>query len=127
MTVSQKIRTALVGGADERLILIRDSNKAVSRAVLMSPKLNDRELETYASMKNVAEEVLRVLATKRAFVRHYQVVRGLANNPRTPIDCALPLLARLNDRDLRGLSVNRNVADAVRQAAGRMCNVRRGS
>ena len=124
MSVSEKIRTALLGGSEERLILIRDPNKAVARAVLYSPKLNERELETFAAMKNVAEEVLRTLAIKRSFVRHYPVVRALANNARTPIDAVLPLLSRLNDRDLRSLAVNRNVADAVRHMAARLSRAR---
>jgi hypothetical protein len=126
MTVSQKIRAALLGGADERLILIRESNKAVTRAVLYSPKLTDRELEAIACMRSVDEEVLRLLAAKRSFVRHYSVIHGLANNPRAPIDVVLPLLTRLNDHDLKALSINRNVADAVRKAAGRLSKARQG-
>ena len=127
MSASQKIRTALVGSTSERLILIRDANKAVARAVLMSPKVNPRDLEIYASMKNVAEEVLRALGTKRAFLRHYPVLRALANNPRTPVDVVLPLVARLFEHDLKALAVNRNVADTVRLAAAHLYGVRRGS
>lgn len=126
MTVSEKIRAALLGSAEQRLILIRESNKAVTRAVLYSPKLSDRELEAIATMRNVDEEVLRLIAGKRSFLRHYSVVHGLANNPRTPIDVVLPLLARLNDHDLKALAINRNVADAVRQSAGRLSKARRG-
>ena len=126
MTVSQKIRAALLGGADERLLLIRESNKAVTRAVVYSPKLTDREIEAIATMRNVDEEVLRLIAGKRAFVRHYAVVYGLVNNPKAPIDVALPLIVRLNDRDLKALSINRNVADAVRQTAGRLSKARQG-
>jgi hypothetical protein len=125
MSASEKIRAALMGVAEERLILIRDGNKAVARAVLFSPKLTERELEAFAAMKNVAEEVLRALAVKRSFVRHYPVVRALTSNSRAPIDAVLPLLPRLNDRDLRVLAVNRNVADAVRQAAARLSRARR--
>ena len=126
MTVSEKIRAALLGSADERLLLIRESNKAVTRAVLYSPKLTDREIEAIASMRNVDEEVLRLLAAKRAFMRHYTVLHALANNPRAPIDVALPLVPRLNDRDLKALAINRNVADAVRQSAARLSKARQG-
>ena len=126
MTVSEKIRAALLGGADERLLLIRESNKAVTRAVLYSPKLTDREIEVIANMRNVDEEVLRLLAAKRAFMRHYSVIHGLANNPRAPIDVVLPLVPRLNDRDLKALAINRNVADAVRQSALRLSRARQG-
>lgn len=127
MTVSERIHAALTGGTDERMLLIRDANKAVARAALMSPKVTERELEAFASMTNIAEEVLRALAARRAFTRHYAVVRSLANNPRMPIDGALPLLARLNERDLRTLAVNHNVGDPVRHAAAQLAQARQRS
>lgn len=119
MSASEKIRTALLGNQEERLLLIRDSNKAVARAVLQSPKLSDVEVESFASMKTIAEESLRLIAMKRAFMRHYPVVYALANNPRAPIDVTLPLLNRLHERDLKALAINKNVADALRAAAAR--------
>ncbi|HEV2175676.1 MAG TPA: hypothetical protein VGW33_00505 [Terriglobia bacterium] len=119
MSAGEKIRTALLGNQEERLVLIRDSNKTVARAVLQSPKLSEMEVEAFASMKTIAEEALRVIAMNRAFTRHYPLVYALANNPRAPIDVTLPLLNRLNDRDLKALAVNKNVADALRTAAAR--------
>jgi hypothetical protein len=124
MTPAQKIKTALTGNQEERLALIRDSNKLVSRAVLQSPKLSDGEVEAYASMKNVTEEVLRLIAMNRAFMKSYSVVRALINNPRTPIDVGLPLLPRLNERDLKGLAINKNVAETLRGLATKMIKQR---
>lgn len=124
MTPAQKIKTALTGNQEERLVLIRDSNKLVARAVLQSPKLSDGEVEAYASMKNVTEEVLRLIAMNRAFLKSYSVVRALINNPRTPIDVGLPLLPRLNERDLKGLSINKNVAETLRGLAVKMMKQR---
>ena len=117
MTPAEKIKTALTGNQEERLVLIRDSNKLVARAVLGSPKLNDAEIEAYATMKNVTEEVLRQIAMTRAFMKSYAVVRALANNPRTPIDVGLPLINRLNERDLKGLTLNKNVPETLRTLA----------
>lgn len=117
MTPAEKIKTALTGNQEERLLLIRDSNKLVARAVLQSPKLSDAEIEAYAAMKNVSEEVLRLVSTNRAFMKSYSVVRSLLNNPRSPIDITLPLLTRLNERDLKGLSLNKNVAETLRGMA----------
>ena len=62
MLPSEKIKAALTGNMEERLLLIRDSNKLVARAVLGSPKLTDQEIENFASMKNVTEEVLRLIS-----------------------------------------------------------------
>jgi len=117
MTVAEKINAALMGNQEERTILVRDSNKIVSRAVIQSPKLTDQEVENIATMKNVSEEVLRLLAMNRKFIRSYSVARNLINNPRTPIDTSLPLIHRMNDRDLKELARNKNVAEVVRSMA----------
>lgn len=120
MTVAEKINAALMGAQEERTILVLDSNKIVARAVLQSPKLTDQEVENIATMKNVSEEVLRLVAMNRKFIRSYSIARNLVNNPRTPIDTGLPLIHRLNDRDLKELSRNKNVAEAVRSMANKM-------
>lgn len=120
MTVAEKINAALMGNQEERTLLVRDSNKIVARAVLQSPKLTDQEVENIATMKNVSEEVLRLLAMNRKFIRGYSVVRNLINNPRTPIDTGLPLIHRLNDRDLKELSRNKNIAEVVRSMAEKL-------
>ena len=117
MTTAQKIKTALTGSQDERLLLIRDSNKVVARAVLQSPKISDMEIENMASMKSVTEEVLRLIATNRKFMKSYGVMRQLINNPRTPIDVSLPLLNRLNERDLKGIMLNKNIPEVIRSMA----------
>ena len=120
MTVAEKINAALMGGQEERAILIRDANKIVARAVLQSPKLSDQEAENIATMKNVSEEVLRLVAMNRKFIRSYSVARNLINNPRTPIDTGLPLIHRMNDRDLKELSRNKNVAEVIRSMATKL-------
>lgn len=120
MNVAEKINAALMGNQEERTVLVRDSNKIVARAVLQSPKLSDQEVENIATMKNVSEEVLRLVAMNRKFIRSYAVARNLVNNPRTPIDTGLPLIHRLNDRDLKELSHNKNVAEVIRSMANKL-------
>lgn len=117
MSTAERVQTALKGTKEERLILVRDRAKIVYRAVLESPKLTDSEVESFASMKNVAEDVLRIIAGTRKFMKNYIVVRNLINNPRTPIDISLPLLTRLINQDLKYLTRNRNVPETIRNAA----------
>jgi len=124
MSAVEKIKLALTGNQESRLILIRDSNKIVSRSVLQSPKLSDAEMEAYASMTSVSEEVLRLIAKNRAFTRRYTVARALVNNSRAPIDVTLPLLSRLNEKDLKGLSLNRNVPEVIRGIAAKTIKAR---
>jgi hypothetical protein len=120
MTVVQKVKAALTGSQEERMILVRDSNRLVARAVMQSPKLSEHEVETYASMKDICEEALRLIALNRRFRKLYVVVRALVNNPRTPIEVGLHLLPRINDYDLKWLALNRNVPDTVRHSAERI-------
>ena len=122
MSAVQRVKAALVGSQEERLILVRDPNKLVARAVMQSPKLSDHEVENFASMKDVSDEVLRRIALSRKFMRSYAVARALLNNPRTPIDVGLPLIRRINDRDLKWLVISRNISDVVRHAAQRRIN-----
>lgn len=127
MTPAQKIKCALTGSQEERMILVRDSNKLVVRAVLQSPKVSEAEVEAFASMKSIAEEALRLIATNRAFMKSYSVLRALANNARAPLDVTLPLLPRLNERDIKMLSINKNVPDSLRKGAARMIAMRQKS
>ncbi|MGH9803682.1 MAG: hypothetical protein ACRD4D_00815 [Candidatus Acidiferrales bacterium] len=117
MSVSERVQLGLKGNKDERMILIRDPSKVVYRAVLQSPKISDSEIEGFASMKNIADEALRIMGTNRKFLKIYGVVRNLVNNPRTPLDISLGLMARLTENDLKNLSRNRNVPETVRSLA----------
>jgi pentose-5-phosphate-3-epimerase len=71
-------------------------------------------------MKNIQESVLRAMAAKRNYIKNYGVLRTLVNNPKTPIDVALPLLQHLQVKDQRSLAVNKNVNETVRKMALRM-------
>ena len=120
MTMAERVRFALKGSKEERMILIRDHSRLVFSAVLQAPKLTNSEVEAFASMRNVEEEVLRIIAGNRQFMKNYNVVRNLVNNPRTPIEISLSLLNRLINRDLKFLTKNRNVPEAVRITATKL-------
>ena len=117
MTVAQRVTRAIKGSREERSVLIRDPNKLVSAAVLSSPKVSDTEVEAFARMANVSEEVLRVIGTTRAWMKNYAIMSALTRNPKTPVTLSMNLLARLNDRDLRQLATDRNVPDVLRLTA----------
>jgi hypothetical protein len=120
MNVVQRIQLAVKGGREERMLLIRDPNKIVQRAVLQSPKLTDLEIENFAAMANVSQEVLRNIAKNRAFMKSYVVVKNLAKNPKAPIDVTLHLLPRLIPTDLKQLAGNKNVPETLRSSAQKL-------
>ena len=117
MNVPQKVQRATKGSREERAILIRDPNKMISLAVLCSPKLTISEVEAFARAGNVAEECLRTIAFTRAWMKSYNVVAALTRNPKTPVALSMNLLSRLNEKDLRTLSTDRNVPDVLRVTA----------
>ena len=124
---AEKIQLALKGTQEERFILIRDSNKSVSRAALDSPRITEHEVEAYASLRDVDEEVLRAIGQNRQFVKDYAVVVALVNNPRAPIDVTLTLVVRLKERELKALTLNRNVPSALRSRATKVLSTRKGN
>ncbi len=117
LSVMDRMKLAMKGTREQRAQLIRDSNKLVSAAVLSSPKLSETEVEAFAKMANVSEEVLRVIATNRSWMKNYGVALGLAKNPKTPPGISMHLLHRLNERDVKMLSIDRNVPESLRLAA----------
>lgn len=124
MTVAQRVQYAIKGGSDARRTLIRDPNKVVQRAVLQSPRLTDQEVETFASMSSLTDEVLRLIAGNRTFRKNYVVVRNLINNPKTPLDVTLHMLPMLNAQDLKRLSINKNVPETLRTTAFKLQRTR---
>ncbi len=117
MNVAQRLTLAMKGSREERAILIRDPNRIVGVAVLSSPKLTDTEVEGIARMANVSEDILRIIANTRAWAKNYQVVVALTKNPKTPVALSMNLLSRLNERDLRMLTTDRNIPDVLRLTA----------
>jgi hypothetical protein len=117
MTVAQRVQFAIKGGSEARRTLIRDSNKVVQRAVLQSPRLTDQEVEAFAAMTSLTDEILRLIANNRNFRKNYTVVRNLLNNPKTPLDVTLHILPMINQIDLKRLCTNKNVPETLRTTA----------
>lgn len=125
MNVSQRVQFAIKGGSEARRTLIRDSNKVVQRAVLQSPRLTDQEVEAFASMTSLTDEILRLIATNRNFRKNYTVVRNLMNNPKTPLDVSLHMLPMLNAMDLKKLTMNKNIPETLRSTSLKLQRTRK--
>lgn len=117
MNTVEKIVTALKGNREERSVLVRDPNRLVATAVIGSPRLTEAEIEAFAGMKNISDEILRTIAKNREWTKSYPVVSNLVRNPRTPIGVSLGLVSRLNPRDLKGVAIDRNVPEVIRKQA----------
>jgi hypothetical protein len=125
MNVSEKIKLAYTGSKEERRVLIGDTNKLIGLAVLKSRALSVNEVETFASMRNLDEDVFRRIVLNREWMRKPAVVVALARNPRVPLDITLPLLKRLAVRELRAVVRDRNLAPVLRSSARRLLVLKR--
>lgn len=124
MNVAERLQLAMKGNAEERAILIRDTAKMVAHAVIKSPKLSDNEITTFAAMRNIHEEILRVIASKKEWTKSYATVHALVRNPKTPPGLTVQFLARLGNRDLKIVAGDKNIPDLVRRQARNMFIVR---
>ena len=120
MSVGDKIKLAYKGNKTVREILIRDTNKIVSCAVVKSGRITDNEVMTIATNRAIHEDVIRELARVKEYLRKYPVKVALAGNPKTPIPVTIRLLNSLHVKDLGKLAKNRNVSSAVFTAANKL-------
>jgi len=126
MNTKDRMKLAMKGDREARSILIRDSNKVVCSAVVKNPRISEQEIENVASMRTVAEEVLRLIAMNRTWARSYPIIHNLARNPRTPIPTVMNILPRIRTKDLHTLTQNRNISEAARRQAYRLVGARSG-
>jgi hypothetical protein len=117
MGVGEKVRLAFRGDRMIRMLLVRDRNKLVCSAVMRNPRMNEQEAEAIAGMRNVDEEVLRILGMRRDWMGKYKIMFTLIRNPKAPLGVVLPFINRLTLRDLKGLKDDRGVQQVVREMA----------
>lgn len=124
MPVSSKIKAALVGNRELRCLLVRDSNRLVATTVMASPKITETEIELFSQLRNVNEEVLRMIGNNREWTKNIKIAKNLVKNPRAPVHISMGLLPRLTTLDLKMLEKDKSVPDCVRQQAKRLATKR---
>ena len=117
MSVGEKIQLAMRGSREVRNILIKDTNKEVVKTVMQNPKMTESEVELIAMNRNISEEVLRTVGSRREWMKNYAVTLALVTNPKTPIGVSLGQIPRIRKGDLVKFEKNRNLPEAVRAAA----------
>ncbi len=117
MSPAQKIKLALSGAKEARGLLIRESSKIISVAVLANPRITIGEVEFFAKSTNLNEDVIRKIGTNSEWTRKSTVISALVNNPKTPVGISMGFVPRLSERELALLEKSRNVPEGVRTAA----------
>ncbi|MGV3623994.1 MAG: Ig-like domain-containing protein [Archangium sp.] len=117
MNVSEKIKLATKGNKEARGILIRDSNKLVSVAVIRSPRITDGEVLAQAQNKICVDDVLRVIYSNREWLRKYSIKLALVKNPKVPQGVSMRLMNTLHEHDIKTLAKDKNVPGSVQMLA----------
>lgn len=120
LPVSTRLRLAFGASRTLREILVTDPSPEVAMTVLKNSPITEGEVERFATSRKICEEVLVSIAEDRQWNRRYRIVHNLVKNPRTPPGYSIKFVTRLSVRDLGILRFDRNVPEAVRQAARRL-------
>lgn len=124
MNVAERVQLAMKGNAEERAILIRDTARLVANQVLKSPKLSDNEIAAFAKMRNIHEDILRGIASRKDWTKAYATVHALVRNPKTPPGLTIQFLPRLGNRDLKIVTGDKNIPELVRRQARNLFLIR---
>jgi hypothetical protein len=120
MKVGERVKLALKGNRDARMILIRDPNHLIQRFVLENPRISDEEVLMMARNRNLDTDLLRLIGEHKYWPRNYQIKLALVTNPKTPLAIALRFVSSMMDRDIRFLAKSKNVSATIATQARRL-------
>jgi hypothetical protein len=126
MPVGQRLKLAMKGNRDARMILLRDSSRLVQRFVLTNPRITEEEIVALCKNRSIEREMLDIICRRKEWMANYQVRLALATNPKTPLPTAVRIVPTLLVRDLRALAKSKNVPSAVNGMAKRIVITRGG-
>ena len=122
--VSEKIKMALTGDKEWRSLLLRDSNKLVSAAVLKNPRITDGEVLFIAKNKTTSDELIRVILLNKEWVKSYAIKVALLRHPRTPINKALRFMSILTPKDLKDMAKSKDISAVLSNNARRIIMIK---
>ena len=127
MKISQKVRLATIGSRQDRALLVRDPNRIVHMAAVLSPKIQGRDLKDFAGNKEMPDNVINYIAGRREATRDYQMLLKLVNNPKLKLATGIRMINFMRANDLRSLSRSRNVSPKLAKAAKALLGKRKGT
>jgi len=126
LSPAAQIRIATLGNSFARALLIRNKNKQVAMACIKSPSLKETEVLHFAGNRSLDEDIIRYIAARRQWTRHYGVKVQLCNNPKCPMPTAMGFLSHLRAPDLKNLARSKGIPSAVANAAKQLLQARGG-
>lgn len=119
LRTNQKIMLAVKGGKEERTLLIREANRLIQVSVVRNGRITEGEIAFIAQMRSITDEVIRIIAHNRDWMKKYAIMKNIVMNPKTPLALSLNFFKRLIDIDLKILMRDKNVAEILRREVKR--------
>jgi predicted metal-binding transcription factor (methanogenesis marker protein 9) len=120
MEVPEKIKMAMIGDKEWRILLLKDANKVVSGSVLKNPRITEPEILAIANSTISNEEIMRVISKNKDWIKSYQIRKALVMNCKTPLQAALKFLSTFTEKDLSMLAKSKNVSTVLATQARRL-------
>lgn len=120
MGIGEKIKTALTGDKEWRSLLLKDSNKLVSSAVVKNPRITDPEILTICKSQVQNDEIVRLICHNKEWVKNYEIKKALVMNTKTPLPMALRFMGFLTDKDIASLAKSKNISSVISNQAKRL-------
>lgn len=116
-TKAEKIQKALRGTKDERLRIIRDSDRTLHMYVLKNPRVGIDEVAALAKAASTSIDVLKTIGERREWFQRPEIALGLVRNPKTPVPIAVRMLDHISKQELRRLAKSDGARMPILQAA----------
>jgi hypothetical protein len=122
--VAEKIKVALTGDKEWRTLLLRESNKLVSSAVLKNPRITEGEVLAVAKSKASNDEMIRLILLNREWLKSYEMKKTLLRHPRTPLSKALRFMSILTTKDLKMVAKSKDISAVLVNNARRILMIK---
>ena len=120
MPVAEKIKMAMTGDKEWRTLLLRESNKLVTSAVLKNPRISESEVIVVAKNRAASDDMIRIILLNKEWVKLYEIKKALAVHPRTPLQKAMRFLGFLVEKDLKDVARSKQIPQAIANSARRL-------
>jgi hypothetical protein len=120
MGIGDKIKMAMSGDKEWRNLLIKDSNKLVSSAVIKNPRLTEGEVLTIAKSAVQNDDIIRLICANKEWVKNPLIRKALAENSKTPLPAALRFVATLSEKELGLMAKSKNISSVIASQARRI-------
>jgi hypothetical protein len=101
------------------MLLIKDTNKLVSEAVIKNPRLTEAEVLFIAKSPVNNDDIIRDICANKEWTKNYQIRKALVENNKTPLHQALRFLSTLTEKDLAVFAKSKNISSVIATQARR--------